>query len=162
MKKHIVLLSVTLLLALSSCLKKEDLPPEHDAIAQLAKDTLQIRKFLDDKFIDATKLGPTGIYYKIITPGTGTVLPVAKSKITVKYKGRFLNGAIFDESKNDSVVFILNEVIPAWQIGIPLIKKGGKMRLITSSGYAYEQYGLGSVIPPNANLDFDIELLDVK
>ncbi len=162
MKKYILLLTVTALVSLSSCLKKEDLPPEHDAIAQLGKDTLQIRKFLDDKFIDATKLGPTGVYYKILKLGTGTLTPNRDSKVAVKYKGRFLNGNVFDDSKQDSVVFILRNQVLGWQLGIPLLKKGGKMRLIISSGYGYEEFGYGNIIPPNANLDFDIELVDVK
>lgn len=161
MKKYILLLTVTVLIGLSSCLKKEDLPPPHNPLVQLGKDTLVIRSFLTAKDIDAIKLGPTGIYYQIITPGTGTVTPNKDSKVAVKYKGRFLNGTVFDETKKDSVVFTLGTLISGWQLGIPLIKKGGKIRLIVSSGYAYQEIGRGP-IPPNTNLDFDIELVDVK
>lgn len=161
MKKYILFLTATVLMGLSSCLKKEDLPPPHDALAQLGKDTIAIRNFLTLNNINAQKLEPTGIYYQILTSGTGTITPTSTSKVTVKYKGRFLNGNVFDDSKQDSVVFTLGGTIAGWQLGIPLIKKGGKMRLIISSGYGYQQYGLGP-IPPNANLDFDIELVDVK
>ncbi len=161
MKKYILLLTATVLIGLSSCLKKEDLPPPHNALAQLGKDTLVIRNFLTANSIVATKLGPTGIYYQILTPGTGTVTPTRTSVIAVKYKGRFLNGTVFEEIKKDSVIYTLGNLIPGWQLGIPLIKKGGKIRLIVSSGYAYEEFGRG-LIPPNTNLDFDIELIDVK
>jgi FKBP-type peptidyl-prolyl cis-trans isomerase FkpA len=161
MKKYTLLFTATLIIGLSACLKKQDLPPPYNALAQLAKDTVAIRKFLTLNSINAIKLDSTGIYYQIITPGIGTVTPKSTSVITVKYKGRFLNGNIFDDSKQDSAVFILSNVILGWQLGLPLIKKGGKIRLILPSGYAYEQYGWGT-IPPNTNLDFDIELLDVK
>ncbi len=161
MKKYSLLFIVSALLLFTACLKKEEAPVRVNPLVQLGKDTLLIRNFLTLNKINATKLEPTGIYYQIIKPGTGTVTPSSTSYITVKYKGRFLNGNVFDDSKQDSVTFKLGRVIFGWQLGIPLIKKGGKIRLIISSGYAYEDIGKDA-IPPNSNLDFDIELIDVK
>lgn len=155
-----LLITATVLVGLSSCLKQEAVP-KHNPLEQLGKDTVIIRKFLTINNLDAVKLGLTGIYYQIITPGTGTLTPNRDSKIAIKYKGRFLNGTVFDETKSDSDIFTLGNLISGWQLGIPLIKNGGKMRLIISSGYAYEEIGRGP-IPPNTNLDFDIELVDVK
>ncbi|TAE36437.1 MAG: peptidylprolyl isomerase [Sphingobacteriales bacterium] len=161
MKKYSLLLIVSALLLFTACLKKEEAPVRINPLVQLGKDTLLIRNFLTLNEINATKLEPTGIYYQIIKPGTGTVTPTSTSKIIVKYKGRFLNGNVFDDSKQDSVTFTLGKLIVGWQLGIPLIKKGGKIRLIISSGYAYQDI-INSVIPPNSNLDFDIELIDIK
>lgn len=161
MKKYILFITVTILIGLTSCFKEEPVPPLHNPMEQLGKDTVIIRKFLTINNIDAIKLGSTGIYYKILAPGTGTVTPNRDSKIEVKYQGRFLNETVFDETKNESKIFTLGTLISGWQLGIPLIKKGGKIRLIVSSGYAYEEIGRGP-IPPNTNLDYDIELVDVK
>lgn len=160
MKKYILLITATLLVGLSSCLKKEDLPPPHNALAQLGKDTLDILKFLSTNGIAATKLGETGIYYKITYPGNGDITPKDSSKISIKYTGRFLNGNVF--APLDSLKDIeLYRLILGFRYGIPQIKKGGVIRLFISSGYAYGQFGAGN-IPPNTNLDFDIELKDVK
>lgn len=160
MKKYILVLAAIVLVGLSSCLKEEAPQPKFDVLAQLGKDTIAIRTFLILNNIDAIKLGETGIYYKIITAGTGLITPVETSLITAKYKGRFLNGTVFNET--DSIKELsLNSLILGWRLGIPKIKKGGRIRLILASGYAYEEFGLGKV-PPNTNLDFDIELQDVK
>jgi FKBP-type peptidyl-prolyl cis-trans isomerase FkpA len=71
-----------------------------------------------------------------------------------------LNGTVFDGTTTQPISFKLGQVISGWQIGIPLIQKGGKIRLLIPSGLAYGPDGQGP-IPGNAVLDFDIELLDV-
>lgn len=103
----------------------------------------------------------SGIYYEIINPGSGET-PTRNSAITVKYTGKLLNETIFDQGSNESKEpWALNSLIEGWQIGIPLIKKGGRIKLIIPSAYAYGCNG-SNPIPPNSVLFFDISLIDVK
>lgn len=163
MKKiRFILFSFSALFALSSCLKEPQKMPVVDEKVQLKADTISIRQYLTKTNFLATKLGPTGIYYKIITPGEGTVQMTANSKVTVKYTGRILDGNVFDDSMTTAREFRLGDLIPGWQVGLPLIQKGGQIRLIIASGYAYGPYGSSGIIPPNANLDFNIQLIDIK
>ena len=163
MKKHIFGLFAIVLLLFSSCLKSEDPIIIPDPHIQLGKDTIIIREFITNNNIPALKDSVYFIFYQIKSVGTGNHKYTSNSKITVKYVGKFLDGKKFDEKLKDSVIYTLGNLIPGWQIGIPRIQKGGKIRLIIPSGYAYDRFGsLSGVIPPNAILDFDIELLDVK
>jgi FKBP-type peptidyl-prolyl cis-trans isomerase FkpA len=104
----------------------------------------------------------SGIYYQVVTPGTG---PVASptSKIFVKYTGRFIsNNSIFDEQTNSTLTgWTLGGLIPGWQIGIPLIQEGGTIKLIIPSSLAYGCRGYNT-IPGDAVLYFQIELVDVQ
>ncbi len=138
---------------------KQAADPYKSAEEQLVKDEDLIKKFIADNNITAVR-HESGIYYKIIEAGTGTYVYTKSSKVTVNYKGRLLNGNVFDQSTS-AISFPLGNVIVGWQIGVPLIQKGGKIRLFLPSGYAYGASGSGS-IPANAVLDFDIELLDVQ
>lgn len=160
MKKYLLLITAIVLVGLSSCLKKEVTPLPHNALAQLGKDTLDIIKYLNINGIVATKLDESGIYYKIIYAGNGDITPKDTSKVSIKYTGRYLNGQVF--APLDSLKDIkLDRLILGLRYGIPKITKGGVIRLFISSGYAYGQFGVGN-IPPNTNLDFDLELKDVK
>ncbi len=96
--------------------------------------------------------------------GTGT--PAASGNtIIVNYTGMFTDGRVFDTSIGKqplAVVIGTGQVIPGWDQGILGMRVGGKRRLIIPADLAYGQKGAGGVIPPNATLIFDIELLDVK
>ncbi|HEY0897924.1 MAG TPA: FKBP-type peptidyl-prolyl cis-trans isomerase, partial [Sphingobacteriaceae bacterium] len=102
----------------------------------------------------------TGLYYQIIAPGSGELVYNANTRITVKYTGRFLNGEIFDQG-NLSSIALGDRLISGWQIGVPLIQKGGKIRILIPSVYGYGPSAAGP-IPPNSVLDFDIELIDAQ
>ena len=103
----------------------------------------------------------SGLYYQIINPGS-TVTPIISSKIFVTYTGKLLNGTVFDQQTNSSLTgFFLSQVIPGWQIGIPLIQKGGEIKLIVPSSLAYGCTAQGP-IPANSVLYFDIVLVDVQ
>ena len=156
MKK--VLLAVFAFTVIFSSCKKDDVP-QYDPEAQLQRDEQVIKDFVATKHIEGVLRHESGLYYVISDPGTGTEAPKGTDKVKVKYTGRLLNGTVFD-SNTQGIEFTLNRLIAGWQLGIPLIKKGGKIRLLVPSGYAYGPYSQG-VIPANAVLDFDIELLDV-
>ncbi len=112
--------------------------------------------YIADNGITATKHS-SGMYYQVITPGSGTT-PTINSHVDVTYTGKFTDNTVFDSGTTD---FPLNGVIEGWQIGIPLIKKGGKIKLIIPPALAYgcDNY---RGIPGNSILVFDVDLLDVK
>ena len=163
MKNYTLSLLAISLLIFSSCLKSEDPIAEPDPRIQLAKDTVIIRKFITENNIPALKDSVYSVFYQIKSAGTGNHKYTSNSKITVKYVGKFLDGRKFDENLKDSAVYTLGTLLPGWRIGVPRIQKGGKIRLLIPSGYAFDRFGsVGGGVPPNTVLDFDIELLDVK
>jgi FKBP-type peptidyl-prolyl cis-trans isomerase len=92
--------------------------------------------------------------------GKGTV-PSPSSKILVTYKGSLMDGTVFDQSKAP-VEWPLNRMIQGWQIGFTFLPKGTSATLYIPSTLGYGQNGYHPDIPPNANLIFEVELLDVK
>ncbi|NIM35969.1 MAG: hypothetical protein GTN67_11460 [Hydrotalea flava] len=103
----------------------------------------------------------SGILYQIITLGTGAT-PSLNSKIYITYTGKLLNGTTFDMQPNASQTgWNLYSLIQGWQIAIPLIKKGGEIKMVIPSALAYGCIGSGP-IPPNAPLFFDVNLVDVQ
>ncbi len=154
--KNILLLSLVFLFALGSCSKMDDFDPQKQA----DEDEAIIVKFLAANNLTAIRHS-SGVYYTIVEPGAGTIAYSASTQILAKYTGRLLNGTVFDKTSTQPLSFRLGDVIVGWQIGIPLIKKGGKIRLFIPSAYAYGRDGSGP-IPDNAVLDFDVELVDVS
>lgn len=102
---------------------------------------------------------PSGFFYEIMAPGSG-VTPTVCSTIMVKYSGYLTNGTKFDENLNGAV-FILGQLIPGWQKGIPLIKKTGTINLYIPPSLGYGSQATGS-IPANSILVFVIQLMDVQ
>ncbi|MGH7951333.1 MAG: FKBP-type peptidyl-prolyl cis-trans isomerase [Limisphaerales bacterium] len=102
---------------------------------------------------------PDGLQYKILTDGTGAT-PSADSIVTVNYRGTFINGTEFDSSQRAGhpVQFPANHVIPGWTEALTKMKVGSKWELFIPSALAYGERG-NRVIPPNATLIFDVELL---
>lgn len=126
-----------------------------------ASEEAQIQSYAAANGITASK-HTSGIYYQILEPGSG-VTPTVNSTVSVTYTGKLLNGSVFDQRTTSPISFRLSGVIEGWQIGIPLIKKGGKIKLIIPSSYAYACNSIPDAgIPANAILFFDISLLDVQ
>jgi len=106
----------------------------------------------------------TGLVYQSLKEGAGAP-PSATDTVRVHYRGTFMDGKEFDSSykRGEPTEFPLNRVIKCWTEGVQLMKPGGKARLTCPPGIAYGERGAGSgVIPPNATLQFEIELLSVK
>ena len=105
----------------------------------------------------------SGLVYRSLKDGTG-VSPAASDKVKVHYKGTFPDGKEFDSSykRNEPTEFPLNGVIPCWTEGVQLMKVGGKAKLTCPAAIAYGTRGAGGVIPPNATLVFEIELLAIN
>lgn len=158
MRKYLFLLSAIILLGFNACIKSAT-DTSVDIQAQLDKDDVLIKDFLAAKSITAIK-SPSGVYYQVLAAGSGSHTYSANSQVSVKYVGRLLNESIFDQSAT-AVTFTLGQLIAGWQIGIPFIQKGGKIRLFIPSYYGYGSRASGS-IPANSVLDFDIELVNVQ
>ncbi len=101
----------------------------------------------------------SGMLYQIVNPGSG-LTPTLTSRVSVRYTGKLMNGTIFDSNTGVPVQFLLNQVVAGWQLGLPLIKKGGTIRLIIPSSLAYGCNSTGP-IPGDSVLYFEIELVDV-
>ncbi len=107
----------------------------------------------------------SGLRYQIIQKGDGVKAEKGKT-VSVHYKGQLSDGTVFDSSykRNQPIDFPLGrgQVIAGWDEGIRLLKVGDKARLVIPSNLGYGAQGAGGVIPPNATLIFDVELMDVK
>ena len=105
----------------------------------------------------------SGLVYESLKDGSGES-PKATDVVRVHYRGTFLDGREFDSSykRGEPTEFPLNRVIPCWTEGVQKMKPGGKARLTCPAKIAYGERGAGGVIPPNATLNFEIELLSVK
>ena len=108
-------------------------------------------------------LTATGLSFQSIKDGSGPS-PSATDTVRVHYKGTFMDGQEFDSSyqRGRPAEFALNRVIKCWTEGVQLMKVGGKASLVCPPAIAYGERGAGGVIPPNATLKFEIELLDVS
>ena len=104
----------------------------------------------------------SGLIYRSLQEGKGES-PRATDTVTVHYRGTFPDGREFDSSykRGQPANFPLNGVIPCWTEGVQLMKPGGKARLTCPSRIAYGERGAGGVIPPNATLQFEVELVAV-
>lgn len=131
-----------------------------DQQTQAERDLNTIRQYIEDNNLNAQE-HPSGLYYVVDEPTAGDEFPTTRSRVSVRYKGYFTDGTVFDESPNNNTVeFNLNGgVIAGWTIGIPLIKKGGTGTLIIPSALGYGFFGSGSV-PPNTVIIFDVELVN--
>lgn len=107
---------------------------------------------------------PSGLAYADLTVGSGAQ-PVAGKPVKVHYTGWLENGTKFDSSvdRGEPFVFTIGagEVIPGWDEGVMTMKTGGKRRLVVPPQLGYGATGAGGVIPPDATLIFEVELIDV-
>lgn len=139
-------------LVLAGCSKKD----KDGGCTTAAEDDAKMQAYISANGITATQHA-SGLYYQIIEPGSGAT-PTITSTVKANYTGKFTNNTSFDAGVSS---FPLDGVIKGWQIGIPLIKQGGKIKLIIPP---YLAYGCNDYrgIPGNSVLVFDVELLEVK
>jgi FKBP-type peptidyl-prolyl cis-trans isomerase FkpA len=146
-----------ILFSQAGCLKSN--PTQSCTPASVSSEEPSILAYAANNGINYTRHS-SGLYYEIISTGSG-VAPSVNSKIFVTYTGQLLDGRVFDQQANaDQTGFVLGKLIAGWQIGLPLIQKGGEIKLIVPSSLAY---GCGnSALPANSILYFDVHLVDVQ
>jgi len=152
-----ILLFVLLSVAAYSCLKTE---PSGCQPVAVESEKARLVKFCTDNNITYTEHS-SGMLYQIMDPGQGTLAPAASSLVTVQYVGQYMNGVTFDSSSTP-FTSSLSQLIDGWKIGLPLIKKGGKIKLVIPSALAYSCTGYPPVIPANAPLYFEVSLIDFR
>ncbi|MDY0397104.1 MAG: FKBP-type peptidyl-prolyl cis-trans isomerase [Desulfuromonas thiophila] len=104
----------------------------------------------------------SGLQYLVERDGEGRQ-PGATDQVKVHYSGRTIDGTEFDSSyqRGEPVTFPLDAVIPGWSEALQLMREGAKWQLVLPAELAYGEEGRGEIIPPNAALIFDVELLEV-
>lgn len=104
----------------------------------------------------------SGLVYRSLQDGNGAS-PTASDRVKVHYKGTFPDGREFDSSykRGTPIEFPLSGVIACWTEGVQRMKVGGKAKLTCPPQIAYGSRGAGGVIPPNATLQFEVELLGI-
>lgn len=106
----------------------------------------------------------SGLQYVEITEGTGA-MPKPGQKVVVHYTGTFEDGKKFDSSRDRNSPFTfkigVGQVIQGWDEGVATMRVGGRRKLIVPPDLGYGARGAGGVIPPNATLIFDVELLNL-
>ena len=143
-------LPVRSLIALSLCASSMSLvQAQSDFAQQAAKEP-------------GAKVTASGLVFRSLQDGQGAS-PVASDKVKVHYRGTLPDGKEFDSSfnRNQPIDFPLSAVIPCWTEGVQLMKVGGKAKLTCPPAIAYGSRGAGGVIPPNATLQFEVELIAI-
>jgi FKBP-type peptidyl-prolyl cis-trans isomerase FkpA len=104
----------------------------------------------------------SGLIYRSLQDGTGPS-PTATDNVKVHYRGTLPDGKEFDSSykRGEPATFPLNRVIKCWTEGVQRMKVGGKAKLVCPPAIAYGERGAGGVIPPNATLVFEVELIAI-
>jgi FKBP-type peptidyl-prolyl cis-trans isomerase len=109
---------------------------------------------------------PSGLRYEDTTVGDGPAATGPGQTVVVHYTGWLEDGTKFDSSKDRAEPFRfplgVGFVIPGWDEGVVGMNVGGRRRLTVPPHLAYGERGAGGVIPPNATLTFDVELLEVS
>lgn len=150
----LILSAVSLLLASCKVAPPKPVGPPPPPAGQ------QIEAFLKANSLTGEQTTSTGLVYIIEAPG-GDEKPVVEDEITIHYKGYLTDGTVFDQTKGSPRTFGLYQLISAWQEAIPMIGRGGKIKILAPPSTAYgNSPPSGSGITPQSVLVFDIELVD--
>lgn len=132
-------------------------------MAEMEENKEASEAFLEEnKSKDGIVVLESGLQYRVIEEGSGES-PTINDKVTAHYTGRLVDDTVFDSTQGGSpATFPVNGVIPGWTEALLLMKQGAKWELFIPSELGYGERGAGQVIPPNAALIFDIELISIE
>jgi FKBP-type peptidyl-prolyl cis-trans isomerase FkpA len=127
--------------------------------SQLEKDIQVIQNYLIEHNIDAIQ-DESGLFYSHLIEGDGLFSPGLEDTVIVKYAGYLTSGVYFDKTIGEETkTFALERLLEGWQLGLPLMKRGGKTLFLLPSDLGYGSQKNG-IIPANSVLIFEIELID--
>ncbi|SFV34750.1 FKBP-type peptidyl-prolyl cis-trans isomerase [Thermoflavifilum thermophilum] len=165
-KRKAIMMAALIALLTTSCLKNSD--NNFNQALQNRLDDQALQTYLAFHGILANRdtillLGgdTTYLYYVIDSVGSGDTVRL-QDTITVHFRGRFLNDSTFAKADTTTLTTVLQNTIPAWQIGVQKITEGGGIEIYAPSVLCYGYYGLPPIIPSNTPLIYSIQLLDVK
>ncbi|REJ70162.1 MAG: FKBP-type peptidyl-prolyl cis-trans isomerase [Planctomycetota bacterium] len=143
-----------------------DLPTssESGSLDALANPTPDQQYLINNAKKEGVVTLPSGLQYKILREGDGEgASPKKTDRVRVHYQGRLVNGTEFDSSyaRNQPAEFALGRVIPGWTEGLQLMKVGQRWELCIPAELGYGKQGAPPVIPGDATLIFEVELLDI-
>ncbi len=162
------LIAAILFSSLTACLKDQAAEPCKYDPCQLkapAAEIQAVQTYLDTTGVTDAVQHCSGLFYKIVTPGTGVAPDPCINSIVARYRGSLTNGNVFDSGQFQQPVQ-LGGFIRGWVNGLPLIKQGGRMMLYVPPSLGYgsqartDQNGV-VLIPANSTLVFDVELVTV-
>lgn len=139
------------------------------ALQQLGQEQMKAMQEKDKQYLvtnakaQGVQTTPSGLQYKVLKKGDGAT-PTKADTVTVHYRGKLVNGDVFDESysRGEPASFGVGQVIPGWTEALQLMKVGDKFEVVIPAELGYGARGAGDVIPPNSTLIFEVELLGVK
>ncbi len=178
LKTTAILLTMGLATFLTACSdNKNDQDKKADDAAPVSEQKEETQKMTDEnafkaenlaylennKTVEGVVVTDSGLQYRVIDSGDGKT-PAPTDIVTVHYAGRLIDGSEFDSSykRGEPAQFPVNRVIPGWVEAIQLMQVGDKWELTIPADLAYGPEGAGDVIPGDATLVFDVELLGVR
>ncbi|MBC7473239.1 MAG: FKBP-type peptidyl-prolyl cis-trans isomerase [Candidatus Sericytochromatia bacterium] len=156
-----IVLSAGIIISSSSCawIMKDSKKNDSISIKSTDPNIIFLEQNKQNKDVITTN---SGLQYKIITKGTGKK-PRETDTVKVNYRGTLINGKEFDSSYGrGAAVFPLNRVISGWTEGLQLMPVGSKYIFYIPSGLGYGSREVGSDIPANSALIFEVDLLDIE
>ncbi len=137
-----------------------DLLPSAETPSPMTEENLAEEALIEETLITTD----SGLQYVDITEGTGA-MPQSGQRVTVHYTGTLEDGTKFDSSRDRGRPFTfqigVGQVIKGWDEGVSTMRVGGQRKLVIPAELGYGSRGAGGVIPPNATLIFDVELLRI-
>jgi FKBP-type peptidyl-prolyl cis-trans isomerase FkpA len=118
------------------------------------------RSFIPPVSVRAVVTTPSGLRFETLRPGTGA-RPTATDQVLVTYEGHLVDGTLFDASAQPAVLPV-SGVVPGFAEALRLMQKGGRYRFWIPSALAYGADGIAGAIPPNAELEFIVTLIDMR
>ena len=130
------------------------------AAAPAAKRVPPPHSFVPAVAVRAVRTTPSGLRFEMLKPGAG-VRPTSADEVLVTYEGHLADGTLFDASPRPTS-FPVSGVVPGFAEALQLMQKGGRYRFWIPSALAYGAKGVPGAIPPNAELEFIVTLIDLR